>query len=233
MPDQNTIPPSRRSKRPMTLSVTSGSGSPPRAEVLPTIVLFVADSHSLESFLCDELSGLTVFVPGTWLVDVGQQVVLDVGIAENTISFQVRCRVQWKRESSKGDIRRGIGLSLVSPLDLRRLLHGGVKRRGRRYGVSLEAFSTGDGVIRQTRVTDISSTGAHIRTPWEAPLGLHFTLNIRPSWSPPVKASVVCVRSQAGQGMSVSFVDPSPALQDLVSAVADRATSSARVKPLG
>lgn len=173
-----------------------------------------------QAFTSGDLSGM--FVPGSFEVNVGDDVDLEVVFVEEHVKFRIRGTVVWRRAKSGGSLRPGLGVefapddenaaNLLVQYASGRDVHL-VERDGRRFGCGIKVKVKSGGVTMVEETDDISEGGAFILTDDPIPVGTAFELKLQPPGSlfgVGVKAVVAWRREQGRRGIGVEFVFDSP-----------------------
>jgi hypothetical protein len=201
--------------------------------VRPTLVFTMPERGLFGSALVDQHGRTLVFVPGESAVAVASPVDVQVSFTHQARMFRLRGVVRYERKAKKHSLPSGVGVELDMYEDATRDLilafsrgdnHEWTERSEPRFPIAHPiAFAAGDMLATET-TTDISKSGAFITTKVAVKEGAQLDIKMKPEgelFALRFGAQVLRVDRKRG-GIAVSFLFPSPHVQQRFEAFIDR-----------
>jgi hypothetical protein len=201
--------------------------------VRPTLVYAMPERGLFGSALVDQGGRTLVFVPGDAVVAPAAPVDLQIDFTHQERMFRARGVVRYRRDSKGHGLPTGVGVELAPYEDGTRDLilafsrgenHAWSERSEPRFPIAHPiAFAAGD-MLATEETTDVSKSGAFITTKVKVAEGAQLDIKMKPEgelFALRFGAQVLRVDRARG-GIAVSFLFPSPHVQQRFEAFIDR-----------
>lgn len=211
-----------------------------QVEILPTIVLELANrSAYLDSYYHQNDPG-GVFVPGDITLEPGTEVQLELVFAREHRTFRCRGVVRWRRAQRARNLAPGLGIDFLdSEKNTRDLLLEFARgrsiklftRRDRRLPVKLEVHYATHSVFLADVTDDFSEGGMFVRTGDLLDVGTPLRIKLKPPghlFAIRLRGEVAWQKSDGRRGFGVRFLFDKPSVRRKVAGLVARLREQVR-----